>query len=50
MERTAHHPLTALIVEMLGDGYGIWICLNYRVKQRIQRLDTVEVTLHQIFA
>src|SRR5262245_18181800 len=50
MQRTADMSPAALVVEVLRDGYGIWICLDYRVKQRVQGRNAPEITFYQILA
>ena len=47
MERTTNMSVTPLFIELLGDAYGDWICLDYRMQQRVERLDAIQVAPHQ---
>ena len=48
MERTTNVSVTPLFIELLGDAYGDWICLDYRMQQRVERLDAIQVAPHQV--
>ena len=50
MERTTNMSVTPLFIELLGDAYGDWICLDYRMQQRVERLDAIQVVPHQVCA
>ncbi len=41
MKRTANVSVTPLLIELLRDAYGEWICLDYRMQQRVERLDPI---------
>ena len=43
MERTTNMSVTPLLIELLGDAYGDWICLDHRMQQRVERLDAIQV-------
>ena len=50
MERTTNVSVAPFLIELLGDAYGDWICLDYRMQQWIERVDTIQVVPHQVCA
>ena len=50
MERTTNVSALSLLIELLGDAYRKWIGLDYRMQQRVERLDTIQVAPHQVCA